>query len=79
MGAALKVVPVERGPRGSMELYSWWTLPSGQVVEVRRIVGEHHPEVVVRNVNENSELAAGEYSLALTFLVRHGKQVRVAR
>lgn len=79
MGAALKVIPVEPGPRQPLTVYSWWTLPSGQVVEVRKIEGEHQPEVVVRNINENSELAPGEYRLRLSFLVRHGKQVRVAR
>ncbi|MNX93674.1 hypothetical protein D3C86_1258690 [compost metagenome] len=79
MGAALKIVPLEPGPRQSLTMYSWWTLPSGQIVEARRIVGEHHPEVVVRNVNKDGELAPGEYQLTLTFLVRHGKQVRVAR
>jgi hypothetical protein len=78
MGAAFKLVPVDPRPRPawSIERYSWWTLPSGQLIEVRRIEGEHQPEVVVRNINENSEMAPGEYRLRLAFLVRFGKQVK---
>jgi len=76
---APQVIAVEPGVRSALQLYQWWTLPSGQVVEVRKIEGEHQPEVVVRNINENSEMAPGEYKLRLTFLVRFCKQVRVAR
>jgi hypothetical protein len=81
MGAALKLIPVDPGPRPSkpIERYSWWLLPSGQLIEVRKIEGEHQPEVVVRNINENSEMAPGEYKLRMAFLVRFGKQVGVAR
>lgn len=58
------------------ELYQWWKLPSGQVVELRRIVGQHTPECVVRNINADGEMAPGEYVLTLRFLVAHGRRVK---
>ena len=58
------------------ELYQWWELPSGQVVELRRIAGQHAPECTVRNVNADGEMAAGEYVLTLRFLVTYGKKVK---
>ena len=61
--------------RPPVTLYSWWCLPSGQGVDVRRITGQHNPEVVVRNVNDDGEMAAGEYVLTLPFLVKHGRRV----
>lgn len=63
--------------RPELLLYTWWQLPSGQVVELRKIVGEHNPEVVVRNVNDDGEMAAGEYCLTLRFLVTRAKRVQV--
>ncbi|WP_225784691.1 hypothetical protein [Xenophilus sp. Marseille-Q4582] len=51
-----------------ISLYSWFRLPSGQIVELRKITGDRNPEVVVRNVNFDGEMAAGEYSLTLRFL-----------
>jgi len=65
--------------RPDVSLYSWWKLPSGQVVELRRILGTHAPEVVVRNVNDDGEMAAGEYNLTLRFLVTRCARVRVTR
>jgi hypothetical protein len=62
--------------RPAVTLYSWWRLPSGQVVELRRITGQHNPEVTVRNINEDGEMAAGEYVLTLRFLATHGKRVK---
>jgi hypothetical protein len=67
--------PIQR-VQHQASLYQWWKLPSGQVVELRRIVGQHNPEVVVRNVNENGEMAPGEYVLTLRFLVNHGQKVK---
>jgi hypothetical protein len=56
-------------------LYTWFLLPSGRMVEVRKITGDHKPVVVVRYVNDNGELAHGEFVLLLSFLVQHGKAV----
>lgn len=68
-------IPIPRQQHG-LDLYQWWKLPSGQVVEVRRIVGAGTPECVVRNVNTDGEMAAGEYSLTLRFLVTRAKKVK---
>lgn len=57
-------------------LYQWWKLPSGQVVELRRITGQRNPEVIVRNINQDGEMAPGEYSLTLRFLVNHAQKVK---
>lgn len=57
-------------------LYQWWRLPSGQIVELRKIEGQRAPECTVRNVNEDGELAPGEYVLTLRFLVTHGRKVK---
>ncbi|CAN7472595.1 hypothetical protein LJR130_003819 [Variovorax sp. LjRoot130] len=73
---AIKVDQPAPGPRPQVSLYQWWKLPSGQVVELRRIAGQHNPEVTVRNVNENGEMAPGEYVLTLRFLVNHGQKVK---
>ena len=64
------------GPRAQVELYQWWSLPSGQVVELRRIAGQQNPECTVRNINAEGEMAPGEYVLTLRFLVKHGKKVK---
>ncbi|WP_213956310.1 hypothetical protein [Variovorax sp. dw_954] len=68
--------PTQRGNAPRPELYQWWELPSGQCVELRRIVGHHNPEAVVRNVNADGEMAPGEYVLTLRFLVTHGRKVK---
>lgn len=68
-------LPTPRQQHG-LALYQWWKLPSGQVVEVRRILGTSAPECVVRNVNEDGEMAAGEYCLTLRFLVTRAKKVK---
>lgn len=73
---AIQIDQPAPGLRPQVGLYQWWKLPSGQIVELRRIVGQHNPEVVVRNVNENGEMAPGEYQLALRFLVNHGQKVK---
>lgn len=68
-------MPMPRQQHG-LELYQWWKLPSGQVVEVRRIVGTSAPECVVRNLNDDGEMASGEYNLTLRFLVTRAKKVK---
>lgn len=68
-------LPMPRQQHG-LELYQWWRLPSGQVVEVRRIEGVSAPECVVRNLNDDGEMASGEYSLTLRFLVTRAKRVK---
>ncbi|WP_017760682.1 hypothetical protein [Pseudacidovorax intermedius] len=82
----LKTIYIDQPPpaeiptqRPVLMLYSWWKLPSGQVVELRKISGEHNPEVVVRNVNSDGEMAQGEYNLSLRFLVTRAKRVEVTR
>ncbi len=50
-------------------LYGWYEMPSGQIAELRRIVGTHNPEVVVRYVNSDGEMAPGEHHHTLRFLV----------
>lgn len=80
----LKTIYIDQPPpaeiparRPQLSLYDWWLLPSGQIVELRKISGEHNPEVVVRNVNSDGEMAPGEYCLTLRFLVTRAKRVEV--
>ncbi|MET3514329.1 desulfoferrodoxin (superoxide reductase-like protein) [Pseudacidovorax sp. 1753] len=82
----LKTIYVDQPPpseiphaRPPLHLYDWWLLPSGQIVELRKISGEHNPEVVVRNINSDGEMAAGEYCLSLRFLVTRATRVEVKR
>lgn len=74
---------IPQGLVPSVAVYSWWRLPSGKVVEIRRIVNDgpvkgRGVECVVRDVGEDGELAPGEYSLTLRFLCMHASPVRVA-
>lgn len=58
-------------------LYKRFTMPkSGKLIEVRRVAEGSHPEVTVREVDDNDELSAFEYELTLRFLLAHGKEVR---
>lgn len=72
-------VPVGVAPL--VEIYSWWRLASGNIVELRRFqTVEGQPQCVVRDVNADGEMAPGEYVLTLRFLRAHGKPVmRAAR
>ena len=67
--------PLPRTGKHGIYLYGWWQLPSGAVVEVRKITGESNPECVVRRLNADAEMEPGEFVLRLSFLAKHGKQV----
>lgn len=58
----------------SPHIYKRFILPSGKVVEVRRIEQGSNPEAVVREVNENDQLAPREDTLTLRFLLTHCKK-----
>ena len=74
------VTPVPSGLVPALTVYSFWQLPSSQIVQIRSFI---HPtetegrgvECVVRNVNDDAQLAHGEYSLTLAFIAQHGKPV----
>lgn len=57
-------------------LYRRFTLPSKMLIEVRRVEEGAHPEVVVREVNDDDELSPGEFNLKLEFVAKYGKEVR---
>lgn len=68
----------------------WLKLPSGKVVEVRRLNlvrmprkdGDKGPrlatEVTLRFLNADGAMAPGEFALSLTFINTHCKRVAVA-
>jgi hypothetical protein len=60
----------------SQYLYTRWLMPSKKMIEVRRVQDGAHPEVVVREVNDNNQLGPAEWSHKLRFLLEHGKKVR---
>lgn len=55
-------------------MYKRFILPTGKVVEVRRVERGHNPEVVVREVNEHDQLAPRDDTLTLSFLLKHCKR-----
>jgi hypothetical protein len=57
-------------------LYKRFRMPSGNLLEVRRVTDGAHPEVVVRKVDENDKLSPGEFNLTLRFLLAYGREVR---
>lgn len=59
----------------TIKINDWIKLPSGRVVEVRRIVGDHHPDAEVRYLNEDGAMAAGCFTVKLAFLAAHGERV----
>lgn len=59
-----------------MCLYKRFRMPSGKLLEVRRVEEGAHPEVVVREVNDDDELSPGEFNLSLRFILAHGREVR---
>lgn len=72
----MSAAPIPRGVVPPLVVYSWWRLPSQQIVEVRRLLTvDGHAECVVRNVNDDAELAPWEYTLTLRFLRAHAKPV----
>lgn len=58
-------------------MYKRFILPTGKVVEVRRVEQGHNPEVVVREVNEHDQLAPRDDKLTLRFLLNHCKKALV--
>lgn len=71
----------------------WWRLPSGRVAEVRRTRVLTLPqavdaapgakpgefiEAVLRYLDDDGAMAAGEFHLSCAFLLKHGKHVQVA-
>lgn len=73
------LVPVGVVPE--LQMYGWWRLASGAIVELRRFQTEEgQAQVVVRTINEDGEMSPGEFVLTLRFLRMHGKPVmRAAR
>lgn len=65
-----------RDMASSPHMYKRFILPSGKVVEVRRVEQGANPEAVVREVNENDQLAPREDTLTLRFLLNHCKKAR---
>lgn len=57
-------------------LFRRFSLPSGKLVEVRRIHDGDKPEVAVREVNDDDELAPGEFNLTLSFLLTRTRMLR---
>ncbi len=70
----MSAVRIPVGVAPTLEIYSWWELVSGKLIELRRFqTVDGQAQVVVRDVNEDGELAQGEYVLTLRFLRAHGK------
>lgn len=57
-------------------LYQRFRLPSGKLVEVRKVADGNRPEVIVREVNGDNELSAHEFYLRLDFLLQRATPVR---
>ncbi len=69
---------------------TWYVLPSGKTAEVCRLKvvrlprqdGDKGPrlatEVTLRFLNDDSEMAPGEFTLSLSFITLHCKRVEVA-
>jgi hypothetical protein len=57
-------------------LYKRFLLPSGKMIEVRKVQDGTRPECVVREVNTDDQLSQGEYNLRLDFLLQRAKAVR---
>ncbi|MEO8021099.1 hypothetical protein [Polaromonas sp.] len=62
----------------TVEKGQWFRLPSGKTAQVCRIVGGKAPEVVIRYLDNDGAMAAGEFQMTLAFLLTHGKRVKVA-
>lgn len=70
----MSAVRIPVGVAPPMNIYDWWELASGKLVELRRFQDvDGQAQVVVRDVNEDGEMAQGEYVLTLRFLRAHGK------
>lgn len=69
---------------------NWYVLPSGKTAEVCRLKvvrlprqdGDKGPrlatEVTLRFLNDDSEMAPGEFTLSLTFITTYCRRVEVA-
>lgn len=75
------VVPVPSGLVPDLSVYSYWQLPSKQVIQIRKFI---HPteirgrsvECVVRNVcDETGQLGESDYTLTLAFIAQHARAV----
>lgn len=69
----------------------WYRLPSGRIAEVRRLKNiptdavvagtnqrQMRTEVVLRYLDNDGAMAAGEFQMAVAFLLKHGARVKVA-
>lgn len=71
----------------------WWRLPSGQVVEIRRVrmldlplpvdaapgtTPAEFAEAVIRYLNNDGAMAPGEFHLSCAFLTKRATRVKVA-
>lgn len=59
----------------TIKINDWIKLPSGRMVQVCRIVGEHHPDAEVRYLDENGAMAASSFQVKLSFLAAHGERL----
>lgn len=64
-----RVIKVTRG--------DWLLLPSGRTIEVSKVVGENHPEVHVRYLDEDAVVSTGSFTVRLEWLLVHGRRVGV--
>lgn len=56
----------------------WYRLPSGSVAEVCSVTAGDHPEVILRKLNDDGAMAAGEFVTSLAFLLLHARRLPVA-
>lgn len=53
----------------------WLQLPSGRMIEVRKVIGDSNPDVEVRYLDEDGTRATGSFFLRLSFLLANGRKV----
>jgi len=65
---------------GEVEVGAWIELPSGSIVNIRKIttVVVQSQTVTVRAVDGEGRMASGSYELSLDHLLEHGKIVKRA-
>lgn len=63
--------PLKTTPR----LGDWLLLPSGSLVEVFKLKGDHRPEVELRALNEDGVPHNVPFTVSLAWLIKYGKSV----
>lgn len=53
----------------------WLRLPSGRLVQVCKIIGDHNPQVSLRYLDDDGVMATGDFLVLLTWLVVHARRV----